>query len=61
MHRQKKKWKNRLWNMKNRNSFQQMESILYGPNPQQNKTALQNLIVVLDESAAGLMAALFRI
>ncbi len=35
-------------------SFQQMESILYGPNPQKNKTALQNLAIVLDESAADL-------
>ncbi len=35
-------------------SFQQMESILYGPNPQKKKKALKNLAIVLDESAADL-------
>ena len=40
-------------------SFQQMESILYGPNPQKNKTTLQNLAIVLDESAADLPALYF--
>ncbi|HTB26704.1 MAG TPA: cytochrome c peroxidase [Puia sp.] len=40
-------------------SFQQMESVLYGSNPQKNKTALQNLAIVLDESAADLPALYF--
>lgn len=40
-------------------SFQQVESILFGPNPQKNKTALQNLAIVLDESAADLPALYF--
>jgi cytochrome c peroxidase len=40
-------------------SFQRIESILYGPNPQKNKSALQNLSVVLDESAADLPAMYF--
>jgi cytochrome c peroxidase len=35
-------------------SFQQMESILYGPDPQKKKKALKNLAIVLDESAADL-------
>jgi cytochrome c peroxidase len=40
-------------------SFQQIESILYGPNPQNNKTTLKNLAIVLDESAADLPALYF--
>jgi cytochrome c peroxidase len=40
-------------------SFQQMESVLYGPSPQKNKKALQNLVIVLDESAADLPALYF--
>ena len=40
-------------------SFQQMESILYGPSPQKNKAALQNLSIVLDESASDLTAMYF--
>jgi cytochrome c peroxidase len=35
-------------------SFQQMEAILYGSNPEQKKQELENLALVLDESAAGL-------
>jgi cytochrome c peroxidase len=35
-------------------SFQQLESILYGPDPQKKKKALKNLAIVLDESAADL-------
>jgi cytochrome c peroxidase len=41
------------------NSFQQMEAILYSPHPQRNKEALQNLAIVLDESAADLKAVYF--
>ena len=40
-------------------SFQQMESILYGPDPQKKKKALQNLAIVLDESAANLTDVYF--
>ncbi len=40
-------------------SFQQMEAVLYGPAPQKNKAVLQNLVLVLDESAAGLKAVYF--
>ena len=40
-------------------SFQQIESVLFGPNPQKNKKALQNLVIVLDESAADLPALYF--
>lgn len=40
-------------------SFQKIESVLYGSNPQKNKTALQNLAIVLDESAADLPALYF--
>ena len=35
-------------------SLQQMESILFGPNPELKKQELENLVLVLDESAAGL-------
>ena len=40
-------------------SFQQIEAVLYGPNPQKNKTDLQNLAIVLDESATDLKAVYF--
>jgi len=36
-------------------SLQQIESILFSPNPQLNKTLLENLILVLDESATDLI------
>ena len=35
-------------------SFQQIESILFGPKPESKKQELENLVLVLDESAAGL-------
>jgi cytochrome c peroxidase len=37
-------------------SFQQIESLLYGPNPQLKKKELENLALVLDESAANLIS-----
>jgi cytochrome c peroxidase len=37
-------------------SLQQIEAILYGPNPYLKKTDLENLALVLDESAAGLLS-----
>jgi cytochrome c peroxidase len=40
-------------------SFQQIESILFGPRPQKHKAALKNLAIVLDESAADLTALYF--
>jgi cytochrome c peroxidase len=40
-------------------SFQQIEAVLYGPAPQKNKAVLQNLVLVLDESAAGLIAVYY--
>jgi cytochrome c peroxidase len=40
-------------------SFQQIESILYGPQPQKKKKALKNLAIVLDESAADLTDVYF--
>jgi cytochrome c peroxidase len=35
-------------------SLQQIEAIVFGPHPEQKKQELENLIMVLDESAAGL-------
>jgi cytochrome c peroxidase len=35
-------------------SLQQIEAIIYGPNPTLKKKELENLVLVLDESAAGL-------
>jgi cytochrome c peroxidase len=37
-------------------SFQQIESILFGPNPQDKKNDLENLVLVLDESATDLVS-----
>ena len=59
MLRQKKKLEEPYMEYEESQSFQQIESILYGPNPQKNKMALQNLSIVLDESAADLTAIYF--